>query len=130
MTPEGSSSDYGRAILAYDGSPKADEALFIATYLTSRWHKSLTVVTVQTAYTTKSAIQPARGYLTHHGLKDVNYVLRNGPIAQMVLETAAKNDCNLLIMGGFGFRSLRQLTLGSSAEDLLRQYPHPMFICR
>ena len=51
VRPDGSQSDSSRAILAYDGSPKADEALFIATYLTSRWPKSLTVVTVETAYT-------------------------------------------------------------------------------
>ncbi|UCG22954.1 MAG: universal stress protein [Chloroflexota bacterium] len=130
VTPDGSSSDFSRAILAYDGSPKADEALFIATYLASRWQKLLTVVTVETAYTTPATMERARQYLVEHGVAEVNYVLRKGPITELVLETAEENDCNLLIMGGFGFRSLRQLTLGSSAEDLLREFPHPMWVCR
>jgi nucleotide-binding universal stress UspA family protein len=130
VVPDGSQSDYSRPILAYDGSPKADEALFIATYLTSRWQRSLTVVTVKTEYTTEAAMQRAQKYLTEHGLADVNYVLGNGPIAEIVLETAEVNDCNLLLMGGFSFRSLRQLTLGSSAERILLEFPHPMFICR
>ena len=130
VTPDGSASDYSRAILGYDGSPKADEALFIATYLASRWQKSLTVVTVETPFTTAAAMERAKRYLTDHGLTDVNYVLRKGPIAELVLETAAENDCNLLIMGGFGHRSPSQLTLGSSAEDLLREFPHPMWVCR
>jgi len=130
VTPDGSSSDFSRAILAYDGSPKADEALFIATYLASRWHKKLTVVTVKTAYTTEVAIRRAKKYLTDHGLMEVNYVLKQGPIAELVLETAAETSSNLLLMGGFSFRSLRNLTLGSSAEGILREFPHPMWICR
>ena len=130
VMPDGSDSDYSRAILAYDGSLKADEALFIASYLASRWQKSLTVVTVQTAHTSEAAMERARQYLVEHGVTDVNYVLRKGPISELVLQTAEENDCNLLLMGGFGLRSLQHLTLGSSAEDLLREFPHPMFVCR
>jgi len=130
VTPDGSHSDFSRAILAYDGSPKSDEALFIATYLTSRWNKILTVVTVETEYTSPAALERAREYLTGHGLSDVTYILKKGPIAENVLATAAAYDCNLLFMGGFSFRSLRHLTLGSSAERILREFPHPMWICR
>lgn len=130
VTPDGSKSDFSREILAYDGSPKADEALFIATYLASRWSKPLTVVTVETPYTSEAAMRRAKKYLVEHGVRDVKYVLKKGPIAESVLETAAKTGSNLLLMGGFSFRSLRNLTLGSSAESILREYPHPMFICR
>lgn len=130
VRPDGSQSDYSRAILAYDGSPKADEALFIATYLTSRWAKSLTVVTVETEYTKPPALERARSYLRSHGLNDVNYVLKKGAIAEMVMETAEAFECNMLFMGGFSFPSLRQLTLGSSAERILCEFPYPMWICR
>ena len=130
VTPDGSGSDFQREILAYDGSPKADEALFIATYLASRWRKTLTVVTVETPYTTEATLKRAKKYLIQHGVRDVKYVLKKGPIAESVLETAAENASNLLLMGGFSFRSLRNLTLGSSAESILREFPHPMFICR
>jgi nucleotide-binding universal stress UspA family protein len=130
VRPDGSQSDNSRAILAYDGSPKADEALFIATYLVSRWPKSLTVVTVETAYTSAAAMKRAERYLADHGLTDVQFVLRKGPIAEMVLDTAEHYECNLLFMGGFSFRSLRHLSLGSSAERILREFPHPMLICR
>ncbi len=130
VTPDGTQSDISRLILAYDGSPKSDEALFVATYLTSRWQKALTVVTVQTAYTSAAALERARDYLRQHGLQDVRYVLEEGDIAQRVLDTAEKYDCNFLVMGGFSFRSLRSLSLGSSAERVLLEYPDPMLICR
>ena len=130
VRPDGTQSDYSHALLAYDGSPKADEALFIATYLTARWPKSLTVVTVETSHTSQAALEKARRYLTEHNLTDVNYVLKEGPIAEMVLETAKKYDINLLFMGGFSFRPVRHLTLGSTAENILREFRHPMWICR
>ena len=87
-------------------------------------------MTVETEYTTAAAMKRAQKYLTEHGVADVNYILGSGPIAETVLETAAVNDCNLLLMGGFSFPSLRNLTLGSSAERILLEFPQPMYICR
>ena len=37
-------SRFSRALLAYDGSPKSQEALFVATYLAGRWRIPLVVV--------------------------------------------------------------------------------------
>jgi len=130
VRPDGTQSDYSHALLAYDGSPKADEALFIATYLTARWPKSLTVVSVETAYTSTATLEKARQYHTQHGITDVNYVLKKGPIAETVLESAENYDINLLFMGGFSFRPVRHLTLGSTAERILREFRHPMWVCR
>jgi len=130
VRPDGTESTYSHALLAYDGSSKADEALFIATYLTARWPKSLTVVTVETTNTSAAAQEKARGYLTQHGLTDVNYVLRKGPIADTILDVTKELDINLLFMGGFSFRPVRHLTLGSTAEHILREFRHPMWVCR
>jgi len=130
VRPNGTESDYSHALLAYDGSPKADEALFIATYLSSRWKKDLTVVTVQTENTGYDALEKAASYLTLHRLKNVNYVLGKGPIAETVLETAKDQGSNLLFMGGFSFRPIRHLTLGSTAEHILRKFRHPMWVCQ
>ena len=113
IRPNGTESDYSHAILAYDGSPKADEALFIATYLSARWKKDLTVVTVQTENTDETALEKACGYLTLNGLKNVNYVLGKGSIAETVLETAKAHQSNLLFMGGFSW-TLSICTLADS----------------
>jgi nucleotide-binding universal stress UspA family protein len=130
IRPDGTQSNYSHALLAYDGSPKADEALFIATYLTARWPKSLTVLTVETSHTGMAALEKARQYLTKQGIKDANYLLKKGPIAETVLETAQDHDINLLFMGGFSFRPVRHLTLGSTAERILCEFRHPMWVCR
>ena len=128
--PSGSPVVLGNTLLSYDGSPKADEALFVATYLASRWPISLTVVTVETEYTSPAALDKARTYLEGQGLLDVNYVLCQPPIADAVLATAVENDIDYLIMGGFGYRPMMHLMLGSTVDEILRRFKRPILICR
>ncbi|MCP5100026.1 MAG: universal stress protein, partial [Chloroflexi bacterium] len=128
--PDGADSDLSNMLLAYDGTLKAEEALFVATYLTGRWKKSLTVVAVETPHTGNHTLERARKYLVQYGLTDVNYVLKKGPIVEGVLETAESCNCNFLIMGGTSYRPLRHLVQGSTAANILRKYRHPMLICQ
>ncbi len=128
--PNAVRSPQDRILLGYDGSPKADEALFVATYLAARWQRALTVLTVQTANTTATALERARGYLLENGVDWAKFVLREGPIHKALLETAADHQSNLLIIGGFGFRPALRLVLGSTVEHLLRKFKQPLLICR
>ena len=128
--PSGAKISMQRALLSYDGSPKADEALFVATYLATRWPLSLTVVTVETEHTSADALERARAYLSEHVVHEVQYVLRQMPIADAILETAVAHDIDYLIMGGFGFRPMMHLMLGSTVDTILRRFKHPMLICR
>ena len=128
--PSGAEVAMERVLLAYDGSPKADEALFVATYLATRWPLSLTIVTVETEYTSAGALQQAQEYLEGHGVMNAAYVLHKLPIAQAVLKTAVEYDIDFLIMGGFGFRPMMHFMLGSTVDEVLRRFKHPILICR
>ncbi len=130
VVPSGASSPMDRALLAYDGSPKADEALFVAAYLGARWSARLTIVTVETKFTTKSALGRARAYLEQQGVENVTYLLRPRPISDSLLETAREHGSNLLIMGGFGFRPALNLVLGSTVNQVLSKFKQPILICR
>ncbi len=125
----GQPSALDRALLAYDGSPKADEALYVATYLALRWGTRLTVVTVETPFTTTAASQRAGEYLAQYGIT-ADLIVRQEDIAGAIMETAVAQHNNLIIMGGFGFRPLLQVMLGSTVDKILRQFPHPILICR
>jgi nucleotide-binding universal stress UspA family protein len=119
-----------RALLAYDGSAKADEALFVATYFAVRWQTSLTVLTVQTQRTEVTVLDQARAYLERHGVTGATYVLADEPISQAILSTAELHNSNFLIMGGFGWRPMMRVVLGSTVEHMLREFKWPMLICR
>ncbi|MFN2137536.1 MAG: universal stress protein [Candidatus Promineifilaceae bacterium] len=119
-----------RALLAYDGSPKADEALFVATYLAARWQIALSVLTVVTKYTTPRALDRARRYILSNQLVNVNYILGEEPITSTLLKAAREQNSNLLIMGGFGYRPMQHAVLGSTVDDVLAQCVMPTLICR
>jgi nucleotide-binding universal stress UspA family protein len=130
IVPDGTQSPMDRAILAYDGSPKANEALFVAAYMAKHWLTQLTVTTVETKYTPGSALQRARAYLEKQDIMDVNYLLAPKPIGDALLETAETRASNLMIMGGFGFRPVKNLVLGSTVDQVLREFKKPILICR
>jgi len=129
VVPAGRGSAMKRALVAYDGSPKANEALFVAAYLALRWGTALTVLTVETAYTPAAALTAAQEYLAEYDVA-AEYILREKPIAEAVLETAVAHHNDLLIMGGFGFRPVQHMVLGSTVDHMLHEFQHPMLICR
>jgi len=130
VVPDGADTQMNRILLAYDGSPKANEALFVTAYLVSKWNAHLVVVTVETKYTSKTALDRARTYLEKQGVTDVTYLLRPKPISDSLVEVAEKYQSNLLIMGGFGFRPVLNLVLGSTVDHILREFKQPILICR
>jgi nucleotide-binding universal stress UspA family protein len=124
------SSDMGRVLLAYDGSPKADEALFVSTYLASRWGIPLVVVTVvEQERTTPQMPKRAREYLEEHGV-EAALVEERGPVGEVILRTAQAYDSELIVMGGYGFSPVLEIVLGSAVDQVLRESRQPVLICR
>jgi nucleotide-binding universal stress UspA family protein len=123
-------SPMNQALLAYDGSPKGREALFVATYLAGRWKASLTVVTVlNNGHISNQTIAEAREYLDKHGIQ-AEYRRETGPVAEAILGVCKELQSNLLIMGGYGYSPLLEIVLGSTVDQVLREAQKPMLICR
>ncbi len=128
VVPEMANSEMDRALLAYDGSPKAEEALFLAAYLGSRWKLNLTVVSAG-GVKAEEAQGRAQRYLEARKVR-AKYVLADLPADRLVLDTAATKDINLILMGGYGFTPALQKLVGSSVQAVLAQFPQPVLICR
>jgi nucleotide-binding universal stress UspA family protein len=118
-----------RPLLAYSGSPKSKEALFMAAYLSGRWQVPLTVVTVSEGETAAFVQQEASDYLSQHDV-DATYVQGNGPVAQTILETADEHDCDFMLVGGYGTGTMRELVLGSVVDILLTETRLPTLVCQ
>jgi nucleotide-binding universal stress UspA family protein len=126
----GAISPLEQALLAYDGSPKAQEALFVATYLAGQWRIPLVVVsTSDDERVTSARLSEAGEYLQRHAVQ-ATFVTRNGPPAEAILRTAEAHGCDLILLGGYGRRPLAEVILGSTVDELLRTSPWPMLICR
>jgi nucleotide-binding universal stress UspA family protein len=126
----GSPSSLGRALLAYDGTPKAEEALFVATYLAGRWQIPLTVVTVSDGeHVTAETLARAEAYLAAHGVH-ATLVQEGGPVAPTILMAAEEQQSDLIIMGGYGRSPMMEVVLGSVVDEVLRSARRPVLLCR
>lgn len=118
------------ALLAYDGSPMAEEALFIATYMAGRWGVPLTVLTVEEKGRTRREAQGrARDYLKTHGL-EAAYAVKAGDVSSHLLETAEAQGADLILIGGYRSRLSLEIVLGSTVDEVLRTSPYPTLISR
>lgn len=130
LAVSGQAAPLERALLAYDGSPKAREALFVAAYLAGKCHIPLTVVTVlETGHITAATLAEARHYLEQHGV-EATYVQAEGTIAPALIRTALLYECDFMIMGGYGFNPVLEVVLGSEVDEILRAKRWPVLICR
>lgn len=123
-------SELDHAILAYDDSPKAREALFVATYLAQKWPIKLHVVVVQDGQGIgEAALNNARKYLEQHNLSVV-YIFESGKPAEIVLEACSTTGADFVIMGGYGLNPVLEVVLGSTVDSILQASKVPTLICR
>jgi nucleotide-binding universal stress UspA family protein len=120
-----------RLLLAFNDSPKAMEALYIAAYLAGKWDSHLTVLSVDTDTSTAEQLQePARKYLTENHVQ-ADFITRpDGPIAEIILDTADELGTELLLMGGYKARPIVEVVFGSLVDEVLREITFPVLICR
>jgi nucleotide-binding universal stress UspA family protein len=120
----------GSALLSYDGSPKAAEALFVTAYLALQWGVRITVLTVpEPLRTGEQALARARRYLEVWGVQ-ADYLLEPGQPAQAILSAARERGCDLILIGGYGHSPLLEAVLGGTVDQLLRSADRPVLICR
>ncbi len=119
-----------KALLAYNGSPKADEALFIAAYMAGCWQLPLAVLTIQNDDVEAKTIQTkAREYLDTIDAP-IDYFIENGEAVETILQTAENQHCDLILIGGYRAKPVVEIVKGSLVDQILREITIPTLICR
>jgi nucleotide-binding universal stress UspA family protein len=127
LTMRESVSPMDNALLAFDGSPKSREALFVATYLAEKWHTRLTVLTI--ANTAGQSVQDeARSYLEIHEVQ-ADYLMKDGPL-EVFMQTIELRQINLVVIGSYSGTPLKEVIAGSAVNFLLRRANCSLLICR
>jgi len=118
-----------KALLAFDGSPKAKEALFVATYLAEQWKASLCVVAItDRSHVNASVLDYPRAYLELHEIQ-AEFISAKGPI-RVLNKIMEEHAINLLLMGGYSVSVVEEVVKGSAVNVMLREMQCPIFICR
>ncbi|MGB8980781.1 MAG: universal stress protein [Anaerolineales bacterium] len=122
-------SSLQHVLLAFDGSPKSQEALFVATYITEQWKTKLSILTAPDDKVAKgSARDFARNYLEFNEI-EADFIIKKYS-ARTLKSTADELNADLIVMGSYGARILKHITVGSSINFLLRESQIPILICR
>lgn len=122
-------SSFRHALLAFDGGPKAKEALFVAAYLAEQWHTQLTILTGSEE---QEEDETARGFAQNYlEFNEIEAQFLNRKYSGETLKTAAGEiGADLVIMGGYSGSILKEMTSGSSVNFMLRESELPILICR
>ena len=130
LTVPDTASQFKRALLAYDGSELAKEALFVATYLAEMWKSKLIVFTALDSSKLKTDAQGhVRRYLDIHEVQ-AEYIISDHGATDYLKKTVEEHNVDLVLMGSHGGSVLQQVFVGSALDYMLRESRIPTFICR
>ena len=116
-------------LLAFNGSPKAWEALYLAGYLSANLDIPLHVTLVlEKPGARQAALDDARAYLEAHDR--VAYHRIEGQPVDALLSLAEDLETDLILMGGYTANPWLEIFRGSTVEQMLRQSDLPLLICR
>lgn len=126
----GAARQFARAVLAFDGSDRAKEALFVATYLAEVWKTELIVLTALEGERIGAETQDyARRYLEIHEV-EAEFILSDRKAAVSLNNVVEERDADLVLMGSHGGPAIAKLFVGSHVDSMMRQSGVPLFICR
>ena len=127
--PKGA-TPFKRALLAFDGSDLAKEALFVTAYLAEMWKTEVTVFTALEDKSQQGDLQDyARRYMELHEV-EAKYVLSEQKTPRHLPDIAAEYNADLILMGSHSGNKLQQVLVGSMVDVTLRESSIPTFICR
>jgi len=128
--PSKTTTPLKKALLAYDGSPQAGEALYLAAYVAKFWGLALVVLAVAG----KRKISPATllqagEYLEHYNIPS-EFIKASGPPAAAASLFAVEKECDLIIAGGYGANPIKKIFTGRMIDEIIEKATHPVLICR
>jgi hypothetical protein len=119
-----------KGLLAYDGSLKAAEALFLAAYLAKFWEIQLVILTVfGNRNIPDKTLADAVEFLDRYKV-NAEYIKAAGPPAIAVNLFATESGCDLIIAGGYGSKPFFRLNKGSMIDNLIKNPDQSILICK
>lgn len=116
-------------LLAYDGSPESDEALYVATYASGQWQSPLVVLTIAENGVDAQTQDRARAYLEERSL-EATYIMGSDPGSTTILSVAIESGCDWIIMGGSTRNPVAEVVAGSTVDGILADTALPVLVCR
>lgn len=129
VTPE-HFSEPSRALIAYDGSSHAYDAMHDAGEIAAKLSIPLLVVSSHPDEgEARKRTEEAERYLHRFGAGVATVSTTEHP-ERAILDAAKEHACNLIVMGAYGHTHIRELILGSTTEHVMREADGPILLHR
>ena len=130
LTVPTQASKIEHALLAYDGTDRSKEALFVAAYLAEMWKTKLTVFTaLDGKKVTADILDYVHRYLDIHEV-EAEYMISEHGAMDYLKRTVEERNVDLVFMGSHGGSIFQQVFASSALDYMLRESKVPIFICR
>jgi nucleotide-binding universal stress UspA family protein len=107
-------------VVAYDGSNHAARSLLVAAELASRPGVNCRLVNISASQEEgEEVLAPADAFMRHHGIVPTKQVVVHAKPSDVISSLASEKDVDLLIMGAYGRRPIREVIFGSTTEKVL-----------
>jgi nucleotide-binding universal stress UspA family protein len=118
-----------RIAIGWDGSGACARALIAAMPYLAR-AESIELLSVRKPNTECESCDEARDYLALHGLACSERMIDAGSrgVGEVLLEAASAGGANLLVLGGYGHKSLLQIFSGSVTKHVVTNAELPLFL--
>ncbi|MCJ7715800.1 MAG: universal stress protein, partial [Anaerolineales bacterium] len=123
-------TDLSTILLAFDGSNKAKEAMYLAAYFGTQRGSSLIVLTSVSGLSNPDLVQQeARDYLSQFPVRS-RYITTGASVADEIADLNKDQEIDLILIGGYGGTRLIDFMMGSVVDQVLREIHLPVLICR
>ncbi len=119
-----------KMLIAYDGSSFSNKALNTGATIAQKAGIPLTVIHISDEKEgSNSILSQAEGYLKEFDIT-FDLVSEGGETAKAIINLCEKGNFDLMVMGAYGHSRLRELILGSSTVQIMRNVNCPLVLCR
>ncbi len=119
-----------RILVAYDGSDRARDALNAAAELALVRKREILLLTVEDGGSpVEPTLEEGARILKERGVP-FRPQFRSGHAAEVILNVADEESCDLIAMGAYGHRRFLEIFFGSTVDDVMHRTKLPILIAR
>jgi len=119
--------EFRRALLAYDGSAAAREAMKMLARLTAALEMDVDAVQMVEEGESTTALKDVVSYFKNYPVRLSTHYLTSDSHA-VIIEHAKEIGCDLMVMGAYDNRLADSLALGTTTDYLVRNSPVPVLV--
>ena len=123
-------STLNHILLAYDGSPKGKEALYVASYLARKHGRKISVLAVGDDEKKGQSLLKYAEEVVGECYGKIQFYQYPGRTSDVILRVANELSVDMILMGGYGFPPLLEILFGSTVDGVLQGTPIPVLVCK